>query len=214
MVVMSRERYRSGTSTIRRSRRRRRFDRSAAGRVHQEDFSQALGASGDQKYQEYGGLVSLRRIADTLQRTTRSSDLVSLARMIVLAVAIGNLDMHAKNLGILHPLDDEPRLAPAYDVVPQSHLPGIDGKMALAVNGTYRHAALDASDVEAEISTWGVRRADRIVEDCLAEIAEVVAEETPLPGAHPALQDDIATFTKNLREARPVGRPGSPGVTG
>ncbi|MGH3349362.1 MAG: type II toxin-antitoxin system HipA family toxin [Nocardioides sp.] len=191
-----------------------RFDRAAGARVHQEDFSQALGASGDQKYQEYGGLVSLRRIADTLQRTTRSSDLVRLARMVVLAVAIGNLDMHAKNLGILHPLDDEPRLAPAYDVVPQSHLSGIDGKMALAVNGSYRHAGLAASDIKAEIAKWGVRRADRIVDDCLAEIAEVVAKETPLPGAHPALQEDIATFTENLREGRLAGRPGSSEVTG
>lgn len=182
-----------------------RFDRTEGARVHQEDFSQALGASGDQKYQEYGGVVSLRRIADTLQRTTRSSDLVSLARMVVLAVAIGNLDMHAKNLGILHPLDEEPRLAPAYDVVPQSHLPGIDGKMALAVGGSYRHAGLASSDLEAEIMKWGVRRADRIVEDCLAEIAETVAKETPLPGAHPALQQDIATFTEHLRAGRQVG---------
>ncbi|HEY9392869.1 MAG TPA: HipA domain-containing protein, partial [Nocardioides sp.] len=44
--------------------------------------------------------------------------MVTLAQMAVLAVAVGNLDMHAKNLGILHPLDNEPRLAPAYDVVP------------------------------------------------------------------------------------------------
>lgn len=185
-----------------------RFDRSAAGRIHQEDFSQALGASGDQKYQEYGGLVSLRRIADTLQRTTQSADLVTLARMTVLAVAVGNLDMHAKNLGILHPLDDEPRLAPAYDVVPQTHIADIDGKVALAVNGTYRHAGLTMADLVAEITKWGVRRAGRIVDDCLVEISEVVAKETPLPGAHPALQENIATFTENLREGRPAERPG------
>jgi hypothetical protein len=42
----------------------------------------------------------------------------------------------------------------------------------------------------------------------------VVAKESPLPGAHPALQEDIATFTENLREGRAAGRPGSPGVTG
>lgn len=81
--------------------------------------------------------------------------------------------------------------------------------MALAVNGSYRHAGLAASDIKAEIAKWGVRRADRIVDDCLAEIAEVVAKETPLSGAHPALQEVIATFTENLREGRPVGRPGS-----
>lgn len=191
-----------------------RFDRSAAGRIHQEDFSQVLGASGDQKYQEYGGLVSLRRIADTLQRTTRTADIVTLARMVVLAVAVGNLDMHAKNLGILHPFDDEPRLAPAYDVVPQAHIPDIDGKMALAVNGTYRHAGLTTADLVAEITKWGVRRADSIVADCLADIAEVVRKEDPPEGAHPRLQQDISTFVRNLRNDDPVGRPGSSGVAG
>lgn len=191
-----------------------RFDRTVSGRIHQEDFSQALGASGDQKYQEYGGLVSLRRVADTIQRTTQSADMVTLARMVVLAVAVGNLDMHAKNLGILHPVDDEPRLAPAYDVVPQSHPPGIDGKMALAVNGGYRHAGLSAADIKTEVSRWGVRRAERIIDECLAEIAEVVAKETPLPGSHPGLQTDIATFTENLRNGKEAGRPGSSEVTG
>ena len=191
-----------------------RFDRADGDRVHQEDFSQVLGASGDQKYQEYGGLVSLRRIADVLQRTTRSADLVTLARMVVLAAAVGNLDMHAKNLGILHPVEAEQRLAPAYDVVPQTHIPEIDGKMALAVNGTYRHAGLMASDLTAEITKWGVRRADSIVSDCLAEIAEVVAKEDPLDGAHLNLQSDIEAFVTNLRQGDPAGRPGSREVTG
>lgn len=77
--------------------------------------------------------------------------------------------------------------------------------MALAVDGTYRHSVLTASDIKAEITRWGVRRADRVVDDCLAEIAEVVAKETPLPDAHPTLQEDIATFTKNLRAGRQVG---------
>lgn len=191
-----------------------RFDRSAAGRIHQEDFSQALGASGDQKYQEYGGLVSLRRIADTLQRTTQSADMVTLARMTVLAAAVGNLDMHAKNLGVLHPLDDEPGLAPAYDVVPQTHIADIDGKMALAVNGTYRHAGLTTADLVAEVTKWGVRRADSIVADCLADIADVVGKEDPLEGAHPRLQQDITSFVRNLRNGDPAGRSGSPEATG
>src|SRR5215469_10405545 len=43
-----------------------RYDRSPEapqGRIHQEDFNQILGAAGNQKYQKYGGKVSLARIA-------------------------------------------------------------------------------------------------------------------------------------------------------
>jgi serine/threonine-protein kinase HipA len=43
-----------------------RYDRSPdapQGRIHQEDFNQVLGAVGNQKYQKYGGKVSLERIA-------------------------------------------------------------------------------------------------------------------------------------------------------
>src|SRR5690606_26277015 len=78
-----------------------RYDRSDGARIHQEDFNQALGASGNQKYQEIGGVVSLRRVADSLQRDVPGSDLRRLAEMVLLAAAIGNLDLHTKNLGLL-----------------------------------------------------------------------------------------------------------------
>ena len=49
-----------------------RYDRSPhapQGRIHQEDFNQVLGASGNQKYQKYGGKVSLERIARVFSAT-------------------------------------------------------------------------------------------------------------------------------------------------
>src|SRR5690606_5717157 len=81
-----------------------RYDRADGERVHQEDFNQALGAAGNQKYQEYGGVVSLRRIAEVLALHADRSEIHRLARTVVFAVAIGNLDMHAKNISLLHPL--------------------------------------------------------------------------------------------------------------
>jgi serine/threonine-protein kinase HipA len=68
-----------------------RYDRAGGRRIHQEDFSQALGASGNQKYQEMGGVVSLQRVAETLVRHAPEQDLAALARMVILAVGIGNL---------------------------------------------------------------------------------------------------------------------------
>ncbi|NYD53623.1 serine/threonine-protein kinase HipA [Microbacterium pseudoresistens] len=174
-----------------------RYDRANGERIHQEDFNQALGASGNQKYQELGGVVTLRRVATVLQQHAPGADLQRLAEMVLLAAAIGNLDLHTKNLSLLHPLDGEVRLAPAYDLVPHAHHPG-DGRMALAINGVYRHAELTRSDLVAEFASWGLRRAERIVTDTLDRIGLVVETETPLAGAHTALQEDIRGFVARL----------------
>ncbi|MEW1961057.1 HipA domain-containing protein [Microbacterium sp. NPDC077644] len=182
-----------------------RFDRDNGERVHQEDFNQALGASGNQKYQEIGGIASLRRVADSLYRYTSNDDLTALARMLTLATAIGNLDMHTKNLGLLHRASGDVALAPAYDVVPMMHRGDTDGRMALAVNKKYRHAEITRADLVAEIKTWGVRRPDHIVETTLAQLEAAVDQEEPLNGAHPSLRADILRFTRNLIGGRAAG---------
>ncbi len=177
-----------------------RFDREDGRRLHQEDFNQVLGASGNEKYQEMGGVVSLRRIADALYRHATRRDLERLGRMVTLAVAIGNTDMHAKNLGLLH-LDDGVRLAPAYDFVPQAHLT-IDGRMALAVNGRYRLAELTREDLAAELGGWGLRAAADLVDETLEEAAVAIGRETPVAGAFTGLQESLAVATDRLRSAR------------
>ncbi|RFA10789.1 toxin HipA [Subtercola boreus] len=181
-----------------------RFDRQHGERLHQEDFSQVLGASGNQKYQELGGVASLRRIAESLNRNGRAGDLRLFARMTVAGVAIGNLDMHTKNLGLLHAEAGDVRLAPAYDVVPMAHHERSGGKLALAVNKTYAFTALSATDLSAEISTWGVRRAPLLVEETLEEVRAAAEEELPLAGAHPRLQERILGFSANMLDGRTV----------
>ncbi|WP_291380522.1 HipA domain-containing protein [Demequina sp.] len=175
-----------------------RYDRVDGQRVHQEDFSQALGASQNQKYQEMGGVVSLRRVAETLVRHAPGQDLARLARMVILAVGIGNLDMHAKNIGLLHPADGSVQLAPAYDVVPQAHLNN-DGKIALAVNRKYRHGDITRDDLLAEFTSWGLNRAAATIADTLDQLAEAATDEVPLDGAFPALQEQILGFIETLR---------------
>ncbi|MFT4164787.1 MAG: HipA domain-containing protein [Microlunatus sp.] len=181
-----------------------RYDRVDGTRVHQEDFSQALGASGNEKYQEIGGVVSLRRIAEILTRYAPGDDLRRLARMVVLAVGIGNLDLHTKNLGLIHPIDGDVTLAPAYDVVPQAHLRN-DGKLALAVNKKYRHLDITSDDLQTEFASWGLRRTTVTVEEALEELAGIVGEELPLDGAFEALQEQTFGFVGNLRSGKPVG---------
>lgn len=179
-----------------------RFDRNehiTGHRLHQEDFSQALGASGVQKYQGHGGVVSLQRIAATLRSVGATADLVSLGRLVILAAAMGNLDMHAKNLGLLHYPDGSIRLAPGYDFVPQSHLQGIDQELALAVDKRYAFREVTKAHLIREISSWRVGRAAELVEETLTELLAVVDEEVPHPAAWPRLQQDIADQTERLR---------------
>lgn len=181
-----------------------RYDRHDGLRIHQEDFSQVLGASASQKYQEFGGVVSLQRIANVLTKHAPEPDLRRLARMVVLAVGIGNLDLHTKNLGLLHPRDGDVTLAPAYDVVPQAHLAN-DGRLALAVDKKYRHAEITRDDLEAEFAEWRLRRASNTVDETLEELRTVILDESPLDGAFPGLQDQVLGFTENLRHGRPAG---------
>ena len=173
-------------------------------RIHQADFSQVLGLSGDQKYQQYGGGASLARIAVMLSRYAEPGSVRRLLMVTTLSVAIGNLDLHTKNLSLLHRQDQTITLAPAYDMVPQSHLP-TDGEMALTIAGKHRHSTVTRDGLVQEGSRWGVRDPEKIIDDTLATVLDVTTSEAPHPKAHPGLADEIAGFARNLRAGRPVG---------
>lgn len=159
-----------------------RYDRVLGERLHQEDFNQALGMAGDQKYRELGGHARLVRVAEVLQRFA-PDDLGRLASHATLAVAIGNLDLHAKNLSVLHPPEGEMRLAPAYDMTPLAHVPGVDGRLAMSVGGEYAIATVGIEHLEAEVRSWGAGPA--AVRQTLERLAVLVREEEALPGAEP-----------------------------
>jgi serine/threonine-protein kinase HipA len=184
-----------------------RYDRSLdapQGRIHQEDFNQVLGAAGNQKYQKYGGKVSLKRIAQVFTAVGDRDSLERLFRLLVVAISIGNLDMHAKNLSLLHLPDGSMTLSPAYDVVPQAHLPN-DGEVALAVAGEYRHAVLTLDHLVTEGRTWGLGEVANLAEETLSVVLQLATTEEPNPGAFAGLAGDIARFTANLLAGRAAG---------
>lgn len=187
-----------------------RYDRAPdapACRIHQEDFSQVLGAGGDQKYQKFGGRVSAARIAGVLSAVGDRAAVAQLLRMTTLAVAVGNLDMHAKNISLLHHPDGSISLAPAYDVVPQVHQPN-DGEMALAVDREYRHRAITRTHLIAEGKAWGLSDAADVVDGTLATALDLAATESPHPRAHPGVAADITRFATNLVAGRGAGEDG------
>lgn len=184
-----------------------RYDRSDSmpqGRIHQEDFNQALGAAGDQKYQKIGGVVSLARVAKVFADVGDSASLERLLGLVVVSVAVGNLDLHTKNISLLHPPSGPMKIAPAYDVVPQVHQPN-DGEMALAVAGEYRHSQVTTKHLRQEAVSWGMSEPELMIKATLESVLETVGTQIPDSRAYSELVSEISAFAENLLAGRPAG---------
>jgi serine/threonine-protein kinase HipA len=91
----------------------KRYDRTESGRIHQEDFAQALGLSpGDAKY-EATNMDTIVRVVATLA----PEDVDELTGRIAFNIVCGNDDAHAKNWSLWYPVPTQARLSPAYDLV-------------------------------------------------------------------------------------------------
>jgi serine/threonine-protein kinase HipA len=127
-----------------------------------------------------------------------------LYKLVVVSVAVGNLDMHAKNISLLHLPDGSMTHSPAYDVVPQAHQPN-DGEVALAVGGEYRHAAITMNNLVTEGRTWRLAEATELAEETLATVLRLANAQAPHKGAYAGLARDIVTFAANLLAGPAVG---------
>ena len=188
-----------------------RYDRINDDRIHQEDFNQALGARGSEKYQEYGGKVSAKRIAQTLTRFGKDKDVEDFAAQLIFAIAIGNLDMHAKNVSILHLPDESIALAPAYDQVPLRHQ-NTDGRMALAIDGEYVHANITIKNIASELASWKCRSflgesvSIAFAKSCLETYYSALNDSIPDDRAYSRLKKDISSFITNLLTGNTIGK--------
>ncbi len=163
-----------------------RFDRheDAAGsieRVHQEDLCQALGLPPSDKYHEppfRPQKPSLARLAEVLAtRGVRpAQELERLLRQLVVTLAMGNADAHAKNWSLLHDGSGLVALSPMYDVVPTgAFVPG-QRFVSLPVGGRFRIMEIGHEQVLAEAAGWGVpaRAARRVVEEAVEALRRAV----------------------------------------
>lgn len=92
----------------------RRFDRTAEGRVHIEDFAQVLGrfGLGEGKYRS-----TVEAVAAIAYRGRDHASLREMARRTVFNLFVGNGDAHLKNWSLIYPDRKIARLSPAYDLV-------------------------------------------------------------------------------------------------
>jgi serine/threonine-protein kinase HipA len=132
--------------------------------VHQEDFCQALGLPTGRKHAEAGsGLKtspSLKKLAAMFKERAvdPERELDELLRHVVANVVVGNLDWHAKNVGLMHDVDGAISLAPLYDVVPTKHFIPTDFKMSMSVNKKFLLERIGLNDLVAEAESWGMKR--------------------------------------------------------
>ena len=112
------------------------------GRLHQEDFCQALGIPPESKYENEGG-PSLALMFEALARSSQTPlpDKRELLKWVLFNFIIGNADAHAKNVSFLyHKYGDQtgPNLAPFYDLVCTEIYDHLAKRQAQKIGGEYR----------------------------------------------------------------------------
>lgn len=105
-----------------------RFDRTADGPVHTEDFAQVFGVFPDDKYKR----ASYANIGRVIGTETGDAGTAEYIRRLVFSALIGNGDMHLKNWSLIYPDGRTAALSPAYDLV--STIPYIEGEDTSALN--------------------------------------------------------------------------------
>lgn len=94
----------------------KRFDRTPTGRLHTEDFCQALGRPPRLKYAKESEYVKALKLLNLLS-PRGIDDVREFLRRQVVNTLLGNTDAHLKNFSVLYEDRRFPTLTPAYDIV-------------------------------------------------------------------------------------------------
>lgn len=178
-----------------------RFDRARVDgtlvRVHQEDGAQAIGIPPERKYASSGPVSrsdpSLARLAALLERYAADpfAEQLRLLRQVVVNVAMGNTDAHAKNYGLLHRQPGQVSLTPMYDVVPALFLTPAMLEMGLRIDGVLRIDRVSRERVAREARSWGLPAAavQQEIDGTLAGLRTgIEAASERFPDGPPALR--------------------------
>jgi serine/threonine-protein kinase HipA len=95
----------------------KRFDRTADGPVHIEDFAQIFRVYPENKYKK----ASYRNIAEVIAAEAGNEGVAEFIRRLVFNTLIGNADMHLKNWSLIYRDRRTASLSPAYDFVATTH---------------------------------------------------------------------------------------------
>ena len=166
-----------------------RYDRSretSDGRLHQEDFCQALGLVPAVKYEKEGG-PAVADCADLIRRncSAPARDITVFLDALLFNFAIANYDAHSKNYSLLLDGPGSIRLAPLYDLICTAAYPGTDRKLAMRYGGENRPLYLRGRHLDRLAGDLGVKPAlVRRRADGMRERVEAAVEgaRNSLPG--------------------------------
>lgn len=149
-------------------------------RLHQEDACQALGLPVSAKYANEvapkGDDPTYAAIASLIDRYAIDveGEKVELLRQLVVNMALGNWDAHAKNMSFLYRESGQPAVAPLYDVVPIAEAEPRTTLLSMRVAGSLDPASVDGAALLREAASWGLAGnvARNVIEDCLGALRE------------------------------------------
>lgn len=141
----------------------KRFDRTAAGRLHMHTASGLLNASHREAALDYGALHKLTAVL-----TRDSRDVARMFRHMTFNVLAHNRDDHAKNHAFLMGADGRWTLAPAYDLTLSD---GPAGEHSAAIAGEGRHPGREHLLAVAKDASIPEREALGIIDEVRAAIA-------------------------------------------
>lgn len=140
----------------------RRYDRDPEaqpdGRLHQEDFCQALGVRPDEKYEGEGG-PGVAACGGLLRRASSAParDLATFIDALFFNFLIGNNDAHGKNYALLLDGPSAVRVAPLYDLLSTAVFEGTRRKLAMKYGGENRPEYLRRRHLDRLAEDLGVR---------------------------------------------------------
>ncbi|MEQ1506616.1 MAG: HipA domain-containing protein [Myxococcota bacterium] len=145
----------------------RRYDRTASGRVHQEDFLQVLGRPASAKYDATHALG----LGQLVRQILGPSGVREYLRRTVVVVATGNGDAHLKNWSLLYPNGIQPTFTPLYDQVATIAYPDLGRSLALRLGN-----ARDFGEVSSEVFRFAATKlgfddVDQVVDEVLTALA-------------------------------------------
>jgi serine/threonine-protein kinase HipA len=146
----------------------RRFDRTAEGRIHQEDFCQILGLRPESKYVDDTPRATAEDVASIIRELCGVDAVGEWIRRLAFCVIVGNGDAHLKNHAVIYPDGRTPQLAPLYDALCTLRYRH-DDTLALSIGGT--SAFNDVERATFEDFAHGANVAVRIVK---REVGEIV----------------------------------------